>query len=170
MKTGDYCRKELIRRQLTVIKNENKSASLGTCQDFADHLISIVGEKGFLVLYSRSLLLLQAACPLLPHADAEPSLSTWFTHLEIALTGQDINEANDAIFQLLMTLTNILASLIGEDLTVEICRSAWRNTTAKRNSASKETKDDKEKHKEDDHTAPAHASTGAGQITGGRRT
>lgn len=170
MKTGNDRRKELIQRQMTPNQHGKITASLWSCKTFADHLVSIIGEKGFLVLYSRSLHLLQATHPLLPHPGKEPSFTTWFADLEIALTGKEINEAYDAIFQLLITLTNILASLIGEDLTIEICRSAWRGTAANRNPASKETDDDKENHKEDDHTVPAHGSAGTGQITGGRHT
>lgn len=142
MKTGNDRRKELIRRQMTPIQNGEITASLWSCQTFANHLVSIVGEKGFLVLYVRSLHQLQASYPLLPHADTEPSFSSWFSDLEIALSGQETNKANDAIFQLLMTLTNILASLIGEDLTVDICRTAWSDTATIRNPADKEREDE----------------------------
>jgi hypothetical protein len=106
-------------------------------------LMAIIGEEGFLVLYSRSLHLLRPTFPMLPPADTPPSAKAWLADLDIALTGQDPIEANAANTQLMMTLTNILASLIGEDLTVEILHSAWGDAPANKNPARKEMEDDK---------------------------
>lgn len=142
MKKDDH-RKKLIRRQLTLIPNDKKSSVIQSWQTLAAQLMSIIGEDGFLVLYARSLHLLRATVPLLPNSGAEPSSTSWLADLEIAFAGQDLIEANSANQQLLMTFTNILASLIGESLTIEILRSAWGDTAAYKDSASKEIEDDK---------------------------
>ena len=141
MKTEGDHRKELIRRQLTMISNGEISAAIQTWRTFAVQLMSIIGEEGFLVLYSRSLHLLHAAFPMLPNGDSELTSASWLADLEIALAGLDLIEANSANKQLLMTFTNILASLIGEDLTIEILRSSWGNTATNRKPESKEIND-----------------------------
>lgn len=141
MKTGGDHRKEMICRQLTMIPNREIGAAIQSWQNFASQLISIIGEKGFLVLYSRSLHLLHPAFPMLPNGDSEFSSSSWLADLEIALAGLALIDANTANKQLLMTFTNILASLIGEALTIEILRSSWNDTTTNKNLASQEIDD-----------------------------
>lgn len=143
MKTQDDPRKELIRRQLPLISCENITAVMKTWQAFAAQLMSIIGEEGFLVLYSRSLHLLRTVFPMLTPHDIQPSAKAWLIDLEIALTGQDPIQANAANMQLMLTLTNILASLIGEDLTMEILHAAWGNPAANKTPISKEIDDDK---------------------------
>lgn len=137
---GDH-RKELISRQLTMIPNGKISTGIQSWQTFSVQLMSIIGEEGFLVLYSRSLHLLHAAFPMLPDGDSELSSTSWLSDLELAFTGQDLIKANSANQQLLMTFTNILASLIGEDLTLEILRSSWGDAATNRNPESKENYD-----------------------------
>lgn len=136
-------RQELILQQIALFPNGGISAFMQSWQAFAIQLISIIGEDGFLALYSRSLQLLHTAFPKLPSNELLPSSTSWLTELEIALIKLDLTEAASANHQLLLTLTNILASLIGEELTNEILISAWGETATSETLASKEMKDDK---------------------------
>lgn len=133
---------QLIQSHLTMTSIEKVSGTIVLWQKFSDELMSLIGENGFLVLYSRSLHILRAAFPTLPNFDAEISPTTWLTDLEVALTEQDLVESNTANYQLLMTFTDILASLIGEDLTIEILHSSWGRADTKRIPGNKEIEDD----------------------------
>lgn len=98
----------------------------------ATQIISIVGEGGFNSLYARSVFHTQATFPWLatdllpPHADHR------FAELKMSLEGQSPAQASGANTLLLITFTDILASLIGEQLTSSILRSAWGNDAANR--------------------------------------
>ena len=105
--------------------------------------MSLVGEKGFLILYSRSLHILRATFPALPNFDTEISPTTWLAELEAALTEHDLVGLNTANYQLLMTFTDILASLIGEDLTIEILNASWGDADTNRIPANQEIEDAK---------------------------
>jgi hypothetical protein len=48
-----------------------------------------------------------------------------FAELKIILAGQSPKQAGEANCLLLITLTDILSSIIGEDLTMSILHSAW---------------------------------------------
>ena len=132
---------QLIQCHLAMIPIGKVSGVIALWKKFSDELMSLVGEKGFLVLYSRSLHILQATFPALPNFDAEISPANWLAELEAALTEKDLVGLNNANYQLLMTFTDILASLIGEDLTIEILHASWGDTDSKRISANKEIED-----------------------------
>ena len=142
MKSKVNQRMQLIQCHLTMIPIGKVSGTVALWQKFSDELMSLVGEKGFLALYSRSLHILRAPFPMLPYFDTEISPTTWLADLEAVLAEQDLVGANNANYQLLMTFTDILASLIGEDLTLEILHSSWGNTDTKRIPANKEIEDD----------------------------
>jgi hypothetical protein len=105
--------------------------------------MSLVGEKGFFILYSRSLHKSRATFPALPNFDVETSPTTWLSELEAALTEQDLVGLNAANYQLLITFTDILASLIGEDLTIEMLHASWGDTDTNRIPATPEIEDAK---------------------------
>lgn len=87
-------------------------------------IISIVGEAGFDSLYARSLYLTQPTFPWLtigtvPHADRR------FSDLKMNFEGRSPAQICATNTMLLITFTDILATLIGEQLTSSILRSAW---------------------------------------------
>ncbi len=133
---------QLIQRQLTMIPSGKQQRAIELWQKFSDQLMSLIGEKGFLVLYARSLHILRPTFPMLPSFDAEISANTWLADLKTALTEQDLAQPNAANHQLLITFTDILASLIGEDLTTEILHSSWDDADIKRKPATREIDDD----------------------------
>lgn len=97
-------------------------------QSLAAELIPIVGEDGFAMLYTRSLQLTRSNFPWLAMGVQEehalPKAHAPFALLITSLQDQPA-EAVDASRSLLITLTNILAALIGEPLTNGILGAAW---------------------------------------------
>ena len=80
---------------------------------------------GFESLYARSVFLGQATFPWFA-AIALASQSTHrFAGLRMSFAAQDPTQVSSANTLLLVTFTDILASLIGEHLTTSILRSAW---------------------------------------------
>lgn len=100
-------------------------AAMDHWQKLADEIISIVGEAGFNSLYERSVLLAQSAFPWLPACPSPPQTPHRFADLGARLAEQAPADARAAHSLLLTTFTDILASLIGEQLTASILRSAW---------------------------------------------
>jgi hypothetical protein len=91
----------------------------------ATEIISIVGEEGFRSLYARSLFLAQSNFSWLASALLSPQADLRFAELKMRLAEQTPAQASAANRLLLITFTDILASLIGEQLTTSILRSAW---------------------------------------------
>lgn len=94
-------------------------------EKLAGELISIVGEAGFNSLFERSVHLAQPTFPWLPLYPAPPHAQHRFTELGTRLAEQTPADARTAHNMLLTLFTDILASLIGEQLTSSILRSAW---------------------------------------------
>ena len=91
----------------------------------ATQIISIVGEDGFNSLYARSLFLSQSKFPWLAAGSLTPNADHRFEGLKTSLEGQAPAQASEANTLLLITFTEILASLIGEQLTSHILQLAW---------------------------------------------
>ena len=88
-------------------------------------IISIVGEAGFSSLYARSVFLAQSRFPWLETSAAPSPTDHRFTQLKTSLEAQTPALAGAANILLLITFTDILAALIGEQLTTGILCSAW---------------------------------------------
>lgn len=106
----------------------------------ATQIISIVGEGGFNSLYARSVFLSQRSFPWLTANPLSPQSDQRFAELKRCLSGQTRMQASAANNLLLITFTDILASLVGEELTTRILRSAWGNDAS--GQAGKEFKND----------------------------
>jgi hypothetical protein len=91
----------------------------------AAHIIMIVGDGGFNSLYLRALALTQPTYPWLTPTSAPTQATNRFAGLLQCLEGQPPGQAKAANKLLLATFTDILATLIGEDLTIQLLRSAW---------------------------------------------
>lgn len=99
-------------------------AAISLWEQLSVQIISIVGEAGFDSLYARSISLTQSAFPWLATSRL-PQTEHRFKDLEMQFEGQSPSQINTANTMLLITFTDILASLIGEQLTSSILRSAW---------------------------------------------
>jgi len=91
----------------------------------ATQIIMIVGEGGFNSLYTRALSLTQTTFPWLTATSQSSTPVNRFAELIMSLDGQPYEQANSANNLLLTSFTDILASLIGEDLTINILQIAW---------------------------------------------
>ena len=109
-------------------------AAIKLWEQMATEIISIVGESGFNSLYSRSIFLTQSTFPWVAASTQSPLTNQRFAELKMNFEGQTPAQAIEANSLLLITFTDILASLIGEQLTNTILRSAWGNdATSKTN-------------------------------------
>lgn len=94
-------------------------------EQLATHLISIIGESGFSSLYARSVFLAQSTFPWLAASSPSAQADCRFAELRTALEGQTPAQAREANGLLLTIFTDILASLIGEQLTTQIVCFSW---------------------------------------------
>jgi hypothetical protein len=94
-------------------------------QGLADRLAAVIGERGFRVLYARSVHLTQAQFPwLLPPSPQSDSPEPLIAGLRQSLELQQPALAADANRALLRTFTGLLGSLVGEVLTARLVREA----------------------------------------------
>lgn len=125
MDTSDLLRHQLIKSLIPQHTETVSDAAVLLWEQMATKIIAIIGDGGFNALYARSVFLTQttfswlAACALAPHADYR------FAELKKSLEGQAPAQASAANSLLLITFTDILVSLIGDQLTSNILHSAW---------------------------------------------
>jgi hypothetical protein len=127
METTDSLRHQMVESLKTQHTEKVVDAELELWEQIATQIISIVGEGGFNSLYARSVFLTQATFPWLASGSPSPKTQHRFAQLKLSLDGQTPAQASAANRLLLITFTDILASLIGEQLTTRILRTAWRN-------------------------------------------
>lgn len=96
-------------------------------EQMAAKIISIVGEGGFESLYARSVFLSQASFPWLAAGPLSKQSDQRFAALKKCFEAQAPAQVSAANSLLLLTFTDILASLIGEALTSSLLHSAWGN-------------------------------------------
>ncbi len=96
----------------------------------ASQIVLLVGEGGFDSLYMRSLFLSQSEYPWLSASALVEQTDHRFSKLKASLQTQPLALAKEANNLLLVTFTDILASLIGESLTASILNSAWGGVDA----------------------------------------
>lgn len=131
MQTSDLLRHQMIKSLMAKQTEKVADAAILIWEQMASEIISIVGEGGFNSLLARSIFLTQSSYPWLAasssgSADKKFSLPDQpFAALKKSFEEQAPAQAGAANSLLLLNFTNILASLIGEQLTVSILRSAW---------------------------------------------
>lgn len=125
METSDLLRHQII-NSLPLLRAEKlPDAAVLIWEQMAAQIIAIVGEGGFNSLYSRSLDLTQSAFFWLDFEPHSIQDGQRFAELKMCLEKQTLERAREANLLLLTTFTDILASLIGEQLTISILRLAW---------------------------------------------
>lgn len=100
-------------------------AALVLWEQLATEIVAIIGVSGFNSLYARSLFLTQNSFPWLVRGTPSQLVDERFVQLQKNLDSQPPGAAIAANNHLLRTFTDILADLIGEELTSSILRSAW---------------------------------------------
>lgn len=125
MQTSHLLRHQMIIGLAEPDAEKMVDAAIERWEQMASQIISIIGEGGFNSLSERSVILTQATFPWLLSNALQSSADHRFIALKASLEGQTASLAIEANRQLLITFTDILASLIGEQLTTRILRSAW---------------------------------------------
>lgn len=132
MENSSLLRHQIINKLMAPHAEKVADAAINLWEQMATQIISIVGEGGFNSLYARSLFLTQSTFPWLLADSPSSQAGQRFEKLKISLEGQSPVQAHEANSLLLMTFTDILASLIGERLTTSILCSAWGNDASGR--------------------------------------
>lgn len=143
----DMARDEDLRRRFineTTARGTNSApgAAVELWRRLALSLLPIIGENGFNSLYARNLDLARETFPWLPKGDVSRPIDIQFADLKISLEGEDPLEADKASRALLEALINLLASLIGEPVTMTILSSAWAGNVSDRETTGKELQDE----------------------------
>ena len=125
METNHLLRHQLIKGLLPLHTEKVGDAAIHLWEQVAAQIISIVGEDGFNSLYTRSVSLSQSTFPWLAASLQPPRADHRFAELQTSLEAQTPVQAIEANSLLLITFTDVLASLIGEQLTTRILRLAW---------------------------------------------
>jgi len=101
------------------------AAALRLYDTLAGQLVLLIGEAGVRALTARSLHLVQRDFPWLAEArDPGPSARP-FAQVGLRLEGQEPALARHAAAAVLATLGGLLATLIGDALTMRVLRAAW---------------------------------------------
>lgn len=130
METNEPTRAQLIEAALTTPPETVANATLHLWQQLAPQLISIIGEGGFKPLYVRSLRLAAKQHPWIAPDPAKSALQERFADLQARLLQQDETQARLGSLALFTIFLDVLASLIGEELTTYLLHSAWRKETS----------------------------------------
>ena len=134
METIYLLRHTIISDHLVMDPEEVVDAAIKLWEQMATEIISIVGEIGFNSLYSRSISLTQSKFPWIAASSKLPLTDQRFSELKMVFEGQTPGKVSEANCLLLITFTDILASLIGEQLTSTILISAWGNCASAKTS------------------------------------
>jgi len=125
MSTGDLQRRQLIIALMARPPESVADDAVSLWEQLAAQLISIVGEDGFDALFTRALYLNRLAAPWLDVGPLGAQAHRRFAELKKRFGEQAPASASEANVQLLITFTDLLASLIGEQLTNRILGLAW---------------------------------------------
>lgn len=125
METNNLSRHKTIKTLMAQQPEKIVDTAINLWGLFASQVISIVGESGFHALFARSVFITQSSFPWLAAGLLSTQTERLLAELKISLEKQTPAQAAEANCFLLITFTDILASLIGEDLTSGILRSVW---------------------------------------------
>lgn len=127
MQKSDLPQHPISREPTAQASQDVADAAINLWELMAAQIISIVGEGGFNSLFARSLFLTQSTYPWLAAKPLSSQTDQRFAKLRISFEERSPELISQANSLLLITFTDILASLIGEQLTTRILSSAWGN-------------------------------------------
>ena len=130
MKTTENSRRQRIASALAQHPDAVAQTTVRLWRQLAPELISIIGEGGFQPLYARSIRLASRQHPWLAHDATKPADQESFAQLQACLQGQDGAQVRLASLALFTIFLDVLASLIGEELTSHLLHSAWSKETS----------------------------------------
>jgi hypothetical protein len=141
MADGSLQRRHLILRKLAHQPQADGRVVAGVAAHTWDQIVSevalLIGDEGVRALYRRSLHLTKAALPRFAELNNEQSQGSFD---ELLARFEVLNAADVSNFSstLLITFTELLATLIGERLTTRLTQSAWREDSRPDNQKIKE--------------------------------
>ena len=101
------------------------AAALRVYDTLAGQLALLIGEGGVRALTARSLRLVERDFPWLAEAQPPDPSEHPFSQVALGLERQEPAVATEAAAAALATLGGLLATLIGEPLTMRVLRAAW---------------------------------------------
>lgn len=116
---------DLLARMVGRKPDEVCEVALALWSQLSERLEAIIGREGFEALYDRSLYLAGAAFPWLTAPQPPPGKHPRFDRLKSVLQSRDPDETEKATVILLSTFIEVLSTLIGRHLTLNILRAAW---------------------------------------------
>jgi hypothetical protein len=125
MQTSELLRHQIINSLIAPHSGKVADASILVWEKLSAQVISIVGVGGFNSLYARSIYISQRTFPWLEDCTLLAQTGQRFVDLKACLAGQTSEHAIAANCLLLITLTDIMASIIGDQLTLNILHTAW---------------------------------------------
>ncbi|MDD5462276.1 MAG: hypothetical protein PHG00_11700 [Methylococcales bacterium] len=125
MNTNELPRHKLIKSLMAQEAEAIVDNAIDLWERLAIQVTAIIGKNGFTSLYERSVFLVQPTFPWLAPGPQLSKSDHRFEELKTYLEGQNPAQAHEANSQLMITFTDILASLIGEQLMIRILRAAW---------------------------------------------
>jgi hypothetical protein len=115
IETSQLLRQQIVKHRMAQpSEKEVADTAIDLWEQIATQIISIIGEGGFDSLYVRSVCLTQSTYPWLAAFLPQSKIDLRFTDLKISFEGRTPEQASAMNSLLLITFTDILASLIGE--------------------------------------------------------
>lgn len=105
------------------------AAACNIWHEITVRLAPVIGARGVDVLFARSLHLASAAFPCLVIEDETHEGTTLVTNLRARLESCDRHTAEEANYTLMITFTELLATLIGDSLTERLLSPIWAPST-----------------------------------------
>jgi hypothetical protein len=124
MSSSDLFRYELIKNYVALYAEKDTDGLVALWDRMAVEIVALVGEGGFHSLYERSISLTQPTFSWLVVGPTLSQVDRRFAELRLRFKEQSVTQASAANNQLLITFTDLLASLIGEQITVVILHTA----------------------------------------------
>jgi hypothetical protein len=118
-------REQKIENLMAKPREEGDAGPIHLWRSMAEQIISVVGQGGFQSLYARSIFMAQRSHPWLAQPAASLPVDLIFGTLSTCLAEHTPDQAQAANALLMLTFTDLVASLIGESLTVRILKTAW---------------------------------------------
>jgi len=127
MSSSNLFRYELIKNYVALYAEKDAEGLISLWERIAIEIVALVGNGGFNSLYERCIGLTQTNYPWLIVSPTLPPGAGRFTELRQLFSEQSITQTNAANNQLLITFSDLLASLIGEQITIVILHTAMNH-------------------------------------------
>lgn len=124
MEKADARRKQIIDIVAALPESDSKGIVESLFEPLRIELTFLVSEEGFRSIFDRSVFLTSQKFTWLAAQQPLQATSS-LADLETRLARQEFTEVRAASTALLLNFSDLMASLIGEVLTIDILRSAW---------------------------------------------